>query len=67
MRKEQLANFKDMPEEELRALLGEAREESNYLQELMICEALWKYEENPNLASNYIKKLDAYIKEYSAN
>jgi hypothetical protein len=63
MSKEKLQNLKEMPEEELRELLKEAQQEKNYLLELEICEALYQYEENPCLASTYMKELRAYLEK----
>ncbi len=61
MSKEQLLNFKELPEAELRARLKEAQLQKNYEQELELCIALYQYEENPCMASTYIKELEAYL------
>ncbi len=61
MSKEQSQNLRELPEEELRKLLNEARQQENYQRELELCIALYLYENNPCLASTYIKELTAYL------
>jgi hypothetical protein len=63
MSKEQSQNLKELPEEELRVMLKEAQQEKNYERELELCIALYQYEENPCLASTYIKELKAYLEK----
>jgi len=50
MSKEQSQNLNELPEEELRQLLDQARRQENYQRELELCIALYRYEDNPCLA-----------------
>lgn len=62
MSKEQALNYKDMPEEQLRALLKAAEADKNYSLQVLICRALLPYEERPCLALTAIKELEKLIK-----
>ncbi|MFA6814167.1 MAG: hypothetical protein GX943_03390 [Candidatus Pacebacteria bacterium] len=62
MSKEQALNYKDMPEEELRALLKKAKDGKDYQLQLNLYWALLPYEERPCLALTAIKELEKLIK-----